>query len=257
VIDAGSIEYAHARLWARNGERPDESSWRSLEVIRDFSAFVDMARRLPAFRNWVVRIAPDAGLHEIESVVRERWRALVLEVAQWMPGTWQPSICWCAALVDVPVAQHLSRGGAALEWMERDARYRDLVSGNAATRSATSRTSPLAPLLVAFDRPDDLVAVWRDEWLRRLPRGSSSSDASLRALGRLLRPHLQTSGASTIGDESPLRRALQSKLVALFRKALADPAAAFIFLALCALDLERLRGELLRRAAFPRLPLAA
>jgi len=36
-----------------------------------------------------------------------------------------------------------------------------------------------------------------------------------------------------------------------------DPAAAFIFLALAALDLERLRGELARRAAFPRLPLLA
>jgi hypothetical protein len=35
-----------------------------------------------------------------------------------------------------------------------------------------------------------------------------------------------------------------------------DPAAAFVFLALSALDVERLRGELVRRAAFPRAPLA-
>jgi len=35
------------------------------------------------------------------------------------------------------------------------------------------------------------------------------------------------------------------------------PAAAFIFIALSALDCERLRGELLRRVVFPRLPLAS
>jgi len=41
------------------------------------------------------------------------------------------------------------------------------------------------------------------------------------------------------------------------RRAMLDPAAAFAYLALIALDLERLRGELLRRAAFPGLPLVA
>ena len=57
-------------------------------------------------------------------------------------------------------------------------------------------------------------------------------------------------------DGWPLRRALQARLALLFRRAMLDPAAAFIFLALTALDLERLRGELLRRAAFPGVAMA-
>jgi hypothetical protein len=48
-----------------------------------------------------------------------------------------------------------------------------------------------------------------------------------------------------------------SRLALLYRRATSNPAAAFIFLALCALDMERLRGELLRRAIFPRFGVAA
>jgi hypothetical protein len=51
----------------------------------------------------------------------------------------------------------------------------------------------------------------------------------------------------------PARRALSSRLIALYRRAMLDPAAVFIFLALSALDIERLRGELVRRAIFPGL----
>jgi hypothetical protein len=257
VIDAGSIEYAHARLWARNGERPDESSWRSLEVVRDFAAFVDMARRLPAFRNWVARIAPDAGIHEIESAMRESWRALVDDVAGWMPHDWQPSVRWCAVLIDVPVVQYLARGGAMLAWIERDSRYRELAGENAATLGPAFHASPLTPLSIGFGRPDNLMDLWREEWRRRLPHDCSVDDTRLVAVSRVLSEHLKRARASTISDGTSLRRELQANLLALFRKALTDPASAFIFLALCALDLERLRGELLRRAAFPRLPLAA
>jgi hypothetical protein len=52
-------------------------------------------------------------------------------------------------------------------------------------------------------------------------------------------------------DGTPLVRALSARLTLLFRRAVLDPAAAFVFLAQIALDLQRLRGELLRRAAFP------
>ena len=54
-----------------------------------------------------------------------------------------------------------------------------------------------------------------------------------------------------------LRRALQARLAAHFRRVMVHPAAPFVFLGLVALDFERLRGELLRRVAFPGLPLAA
>lgn len=257
MIDAGSIDYAHARLWARNGERPDESAWRNLEIVRDFSALIDTARRHRAFRGWVARIAPDASVHDVEAVLRAAWRERVDEVARWMPRAWQPALRWCAALADVPVVQYLARGGSRLAWIDRDPRYRDIASEDAATRAQAFRAGPLAPLLLGFNRPDDLVYVWREEWRRRLPTGHVHDSTPLAALERALTAHARKLGGASIGDGAALRRELHAKLLALFRRALLDPAAPFIFVGLCALDLERLRGELLRRVAFPRLPLAA
>ncbi len=77
------------------------------------------------------------------------------------------------------------------------------------------------------------------------------------ATGRALDAHLAAFHDRTVRDGWPLRRTLQARLTLLFRRAMIDPAAAFIFLALAALDLERLRGEILRRVIFPGMPLAA
>ena len=56
--------------------------------------------------------------------------------------------------------------------------------------------------------------------------------------------------AATPGPGTQLRRALQARLSLLMRRATLEPAAAFIHLALSALELERLRGELLARKLF-------
>ncbi len=78
----------------------------------------------------------------------------------------------------------------------------------------------------------------------------------LRETVGLLAEHANAFRDPSASDGWALRRALHARLSRLFRRATLDPAAAFIFLALSALDFERLRGEILRRVAFPRLPLA-
>jgi hypothetical protein len=90
--------------------------------------------------------------------------------------------------------------------------------------------------------PATAIAAWRREWWRRAPR-AARRDETLRTLGRLLARH------RTVRVEP--RRALCLRLEALYRRATLDPGAAFVFLALSALDLERLRGELVVRALFP------
>lgn len=86
------------------------------------------------------------------------------------------------------------------------------------------------------------LAAWRREWWRRAPR-AARRDELLRTLGGSLAQHR--------GLRVEPRRALCLRLEALYRRATLEPAAAFVFLALSALDLERLRGELVRRASFP------
>ena len=97
------------------------------------------------------------------------------------------------------------------------------------------------------------MRAWGDEWSRRVPRGSGAEHGPLADCARLLIAHRAALADSSASDGISMRRALVARLSVLYRRATLDPAAAFIFLALSALDLERLRGELLRRALFPRL----
>ena len=71
-----------------------------------------------------------------------------------------------------------------------------------------------------------------------------------RRLVRVLRDHRRAFVAADPAQGWLLRGSLRSRLALLLRRATLEPAAAFIHLALCALDLERLRAELLRRLVF-------
>lgn len=251
----GSLEYAQARLSARYGARPDELAWRRLEHAREFPALIDAARTSP-FRDWMTGIDATSTPHRIEALLRDRWRDLVREVASWVSDEWQPAVRWCAVVIDLSVIQHLARGGAVLPWMREDPVYRDLVERESAGFGATPVGGPLAPLAMVWADPDRAARWWRSEFQRRLPRCGDDDIALLRDLGRALAVQLSAVRDPSLRDGAALRRALQARLTLLFRRAMLDPAAPFVFLAQLALDLERLRGELLRRAAFPDLPLA-
>jgi hypothetical protein len=252
---AGSIEYASARLAARFGARPDDRAWQRIEPVREFAALVEAARGT-VLQPWLQGIAAHSSAHEIEAQLRARWQAQVVEVAGWMPERWQRAILWCAVLPYLPILLHLARREAPLPWMRGDARLADLCVGGYDTARAALAAGPWGPLASAWPTPDALPGAWRAEWQRRMPQHPAGDPRLLAALARTLTAHLAGSSGAPGREGRVSRRALQARLAVLFRRALLDPAAAFVFLALVALDLERLRGELLRRVAFPGLPLA-
>lgn len=253
---AGSLEYAHARLCARHGERPDELAWRRIEHIRALPALLD-ALRASSLRTWMGGIGTHSTPHEIERALRSHWRDLVGEIATWMPEAWQPAVRWCGLLVDLPLLQHMARGGELPAWTSDDPVYRELAERESAGFGAAPGGRALAPLTAAWTDPERIGRLWHAEWQRRIPGAGPADGATLVEVGRVLRAHLVAFHDRSVRDGWPLRRALQSRLSALFRRATVDPSAAFVFLALSALDLERLRGEILRRVVFPGMPLAS
>lgn len=235
----GSLEYAHARMSARQGTRPDDLAWRRIEPVRELAPMLDAARAT-ALRPWMAGIGPTTSPHGIEAILRRRWREAVAEVASWMPEAWQPAIRWCAALPDLPAVAHLARGGDPPPWMRDDPVLRDLVAGG-------EGSGPLAALLAD---PDRIAQAWHAEWRRRMPARERGDAILLDAIADAISRHVAAMRDPAIVDGTPLLRSLEARLTLLFRRATLDPAAAFAFLGLIALDLARLRGELARRAAF-------
>ena len=256
MIECGSLEYAQARLQARHGQRADDIDWQRLETTREFAALLDAVRSSP-LRRCAVGLTPRSSAHEIEAVLRRHWRAVVAEVSGWMPVAWQPALAWCALLPLLPALQHLARGGAARPWMLDDTLLRVVSAAAPSARAAALATTEAAALAPAWPAPQTLGSAWQREWHRRLPQPLRGADDSLHTVAALLQAHAAAFATAPAGSGTLLRRALQVRLAPWVRRAAAEPAAAFVHLALCALDLERLRGELLLRAIFPPMAEAA
>ncbi len=250
MIDCGSLEYAHARLQARHGQRPDEAAWRRVELMRDFGPLLDAARST-ALRSWLHGITVDSRAHEVEAALRGHWHDLVAEVAGWMPLRWQPAVVWCAVLPDLAPLQHLARGGEPLRWMEARAGWRALAQAAPPQREAVLAAGPLAPLAAAWAAPETVAQAWQNEWRRRLPGAPRVAEDAVTPLVRALADHRQAFAQAASGQGWLLRGALRPQLVLLLRRCAFAPVTAFIHLALWSLELERLRAELLGRLLFP------
>jgi len=255
VIDADAIEYAQARLQARFGARPDAVVWRRIEAIREMSALFEAARST-AFRPLVAGLAPDDDVHALEAGLRAHWRELASEVTGWLPGAWQRAAEWFARIPDLPVIDHLLRGGAAHGWMRADPVFGALAEVEPAARRRALAEGPLAELersLPAADlAPTAIAEAWIAALHERLPDATGDEATHLDRLGRVLREHRHAIVTAHPGEAVVMRQALAARLETLFRRAAMTPAAGFAFLALAALDFLRLRGEIARRAALPR-----
>jgi hypothetical protein len=192
--------------------------------VRELPALFDVARN-SAFRTWVGGISATSTPHEIEARLRELWHAHVAEVAGWVDDDWRDAVLWFGVLPELPLIACLARGGPVPGFIRHDVRYRGFIEGAAAARPMPKGADTLAPL-------------------------SDGDTALLHELVRAGLAHLAAFRDPALTDGWQQRRAFESRLTALFRRAVGDLAAVFVYLTLVALDLERLRGELLRRAAF-------
>jgi len=252
MMAIGSVEFAYSRIASRHGARADEITWHRVETLRDLDAVLDVART-SALARWTRGIGAQSDVHEIESIVRGHWRSEVHEVASWMPPAWQSLVVFTQTWFELALIEHLARHGAALPWMARDALYDRILNGADQAHGKDDLVGVMRALLADSE---DLGPRWCALFMERLPR-AARDDALLREFVVAVRAHLAAFTGSELASGTPLRRALQLRLERLFRKAIVHPLAAIAYLALVGLDLERLRGELTRRALFEHLRVAA
>ena len=120
-----------------------------------------------------------------------------------------------------------------------------------AQRLTALQDSPLAPLLPGEGESIALGARWARHWRALWPTQSAADQRALNALAGEVKTHIERL-AHAAGQETSAthRRQLEKTATRLFRRHGASPTAVFSHLVLTALDLERLRGGIVRRRLF-------
>ncbi len=255
MIGSGSLELTQARVQARHGQRADDAVWQQLLTTRDLGALLAAARD-SGLRPWVAGLTAQSDAPQIEAAMQRHWRATVDELAGWMPDAWRPAVAWWAVLADLPVLQHLARGGALPHAGCDDAAWKALGEAAPQARAPLLAGGRWSALATTWAEPQRLARAWVAEWLHRAPWAGAEAGTSLRELLDTLQRHFAAFAAAPPGSGEAMRRELQQRLRRLLRRATLLPTTGFVHLALCALDLERLRGELLRRVLFSHVRVA-
>jgi hypothetical protein len=253
-----SIEYAHARASARLSQRPDERMWQHLRASRSVAAQLEAVRSSPAAA-YVSGIAVAGTIDAMELAFRQQFRGLVAEVVNWAPDDWKPAISFVSHLFDLPALLRVT-GDIPPAWMSNDPELAAFARRDSLERRAN--LSAQLPWLVAAmaetekvpgttlaARPHPALRAWEHRWRALWPACSAEEHASLDQLVRIIERHLVHFGSLAVEDAGDARLKLAAELTSLLRRSAAQPAALFAWLALLAIDLERLRGEFVLRAA--------
>lgn len=239
-----SWSYVQARLQARHGDRLTESGWQALGAVRSLDQFIDRARA-SSLRPFVEQLHAGMSSHAIERTLRAALRDYVVEVSSWCPVQWRPAVLWTVYLPELPVIDALLRGETPA-WAHQDR----LLSQFLERERNVFEKSPAGTLLPGPKHAPKLVERWYAHWRELLPRGASEVPA-LTNLAETAVAHVSRLDHADLRETSaPYRRAMEQAIIREFRHHSGTPIAVFCHLMLVALDYERLRGGLARRALF-------
>jgi hypothetical protein len=247
MANAARYAYVQTRLQARHGARPDENEWRKLRSIGDMGNYLQVAQRGP-LNLWVVGIAVNTPVHEIEFLLRQRFRAYIGELSRWLSNDWLPAILWVRRLLDLPALAHILSGQPAANWMLDDPELKPFIHVNQNLREDAFIESDCTVFLKAWKSQESLADAWFREWLSLSPSGGKNT--RLESLWKRVSKKLDEQCEAPESSTEQSRELLEQELRALFRILAGHPENAFVHLGLIAMDLEKLRGDLLHRAIF-------
>lgn len=208
--------YAQARLHARLGRRLDAAAWRELEGSRTAARYLALARA-GALASWTEGVHERAGVQRAEAQLHARWRVSIDEVARWLPERWQAATRAFGALVELPLH---AEPASAPRWLAQWQRTWPADAGRVELRPPHSG--------------------------RVVPRPADAGSALLLRPAEWLLPRLRGSSGGRGAGDARVAEALRR----LWRRHPSSAVAVIAFLALQALDFERLRGGLVQRLLF-------
>lgn len=253
MIASADFAYVQARLQARHGERTSEADWRALDGARSLALYLEQARRTP-LRRWSEHLGTAMSSHAIEAALRREADRAVREVAGWMPQGWRAAVLWLAALPLLPVLDAVVDGDDPPGWASEEPLFAAMVGVDPAGRRAIAAQSFLAPLLAPRPEARGIADLWLDHWKTLWPGGESAEPALAAFAAAVAGELAEPSPAGPGGSDEAMRRGTERICVRFFRNRAGTPVAAFAHIALVLIDLERLRGGVVRRALFAGAP---
>ena len=249
VTKGAHWSYVQARLQARHGERLDDGDWRALEAARTVNQFLERSRATP-LRRFADHLNAQMSSHAMEGMLRVAWRSYVAEIAGWVVPAWKPAVEWTRHVPELPVIDVVLKGKAP-DWTGSDPVFAALAQGDPQQRVSSRENFRLAPLYPAIGSDEPLAQRWLKHWHSLWPERLGADYQWLIRVADAVKDHMQRLDQAGIRDTSgPYRHDLAHRLTGIFRRRSGTPVAVFCHLALIALDLERLRGGIVRRRLF-------
>jgi len=242
------IAYAQARIQSRYGERADAGLWLKLHNIHDLGSYLQTAQQTP-LRHWVLGLSSSHSSHDIELALRQKYRRNVDEVASWMPTDWQKPLHWVKRLADLPVLQYLADGGEPLDWMKADPDINCFLADDPLVRVQAMRQAGNSVMVDTWQQSGSILSGWLSQWNSLRPK-SRYSNRGLQPLEKLLNDqmHEQENQQEVLLPSD--YEIILDQLRLIFRRYAFQPAAVFAYLVIVAIDLHRIRSDLMQRMYF-------
>jgi len=244
-----TFAYIQTRLHTRHGNRPDARTWQRLETYKELTGYLQNARRT-VLRPWVLGFHEHDDYHTLETNLIKQFRYYIDEVAHWQPQQWKEAVYWVKQLPDLPALQYLLTGNTAQTWMLDEPRLKLFSTTNPEQRFEYMTQSAYAPLIQAWQSGTTLPDAWVQHWQSLWYEQNTTNTQPLMQLITILQQHLDLFRQSPLLHTWQTRETLSKQLTRMFRKHTFQPVASFIHLALVALDIERLRGDIMQRSLF-------
>jgi len=242
--------YAQARLQSRYGKRADAHLWLKLHNIHDLSSYLHAAQQT-ALRPWVLGISTTHSSHDIELALRQKYRRHVDEVASWLPVVWGAPLQWIKRLTDLPVLQYLLAGNPPMDWMKSDPGISAFTDDDPALRLRAMQEADCASLVSAWQQGDSMLSGWLTYWNQTRPQTKAYKNG-LQNMEQLLHPDILLNASQTEAGLPADYDLMEGELTEIFRRYTFQPAAVCAYLAIIAIDIHRIRSDLMQRLLFQK-----